>query len=82
MADPSLHEFLSKLKPPHLIAINGSNRGESLNGKLLKAATTLAEAQGATVEFIDLNELGAPRLQCCLAPTESLRTQSRELVVN
>lgn len=64
MADPSLHEFLSKLKPPHLIAINGSNRGESLNGKLLKAATTLAEAQGATVEFIDLNELGAPPAYC------------------
>lgn len=43
-----------------VLAISGSSRKDSVNKRLLEAATAIARSQGAEVNILDLRELALP----------------------
>lgn len=62
-----------------LLALAGSARKDSLNKKLARAAALSAEAAGANVTFVDLNEYAMPLYHGDLEAKEGVPEASRGL---
>src|SRR5262245_37041290 len=71
---------MNQAAPVHLLVIPGSSRTGSLNLTLARAASRIAEAQGAAVRLLDLRALQLPLYDGDIEATQGVPAEAGELI--
>ena len=71
---------MNQAAPVHLLVISGSSRTGSLNLTLARAASLIAEAQGAAMRLLDLRLLGLPIYDGDIEASQGVPAPAGELI--